>query len=242
VPQPASGGNFFKALRIPSAPTTSAGQYFLAGGRWQWRLLAGILAGRGRRSCCKHMRIMLQKSGCHSTSQPSVIDCRAPWREFFDRFRSQSLKTKNGLRFESKSQEVFGFALAFEEFYSLDQEPFYGLLLHHRPSGQGAKMLRPYAGKAERHPLDERFPDWGDGFYFLNPLISELSEQIQEFVDTVHLESAICDQFGLGQVGRNGFDSRWRYHSFIDLQEFRSHFAHTMSLCFSSLGRINTGF
>ena len=47
-----------------------------------------------------------------------------------------------------------------------------------------------------------------------------------------HLESATYDWFGLVRVGRNGFDSRWRYHVFIDLRALRSHFAHTICLFF----------
>jgi hypothetical protein len=54
----------------------------------------------------------------------------------------------------------------------------------------------------------------------------------QKRTTRVYLESATYDWFGLPRTGRNGFDSRWRYHVVIDLQAFRSHFGDTTCLCF----------
>ena len=58
----------------------------------------------------------------------------------------------------------------------------------------------------------------------------------------IYLESTTYDWFGPGRTARNGFDSRWRYHSFIDLQVFCSPFAHTKSLVVNGLAVFNTGF
>ena len=58
----------------------------------------------------------------------------------------------------------------------------------------------------------------------------------------LRLECPIYDCIGRLLTGRNGFDSRWRYHGFIDLQALRSRFAHTISLFFYDFGVLHTGF
>src|SRR6516165_9405590 len=50
------------------------------------------------------------------------------------------------------------------------------------------------------------------------------------------------DDIGLVRVMRSGFDSRWRYHVFIDLRTSCSHFAHTLSLFFKGFWGSTYGF